>query len=94
MNCCRTARADAGKEVEALEADKTVFMFAAVAREEDGAASRSVADAKDVALTQRWAVRVSSERVVVSPEAIRSVRNRVSAQACKKKKAKNTRLFT
>jgi hypothetical protein len=77
----RPARADAREEVEALEADEAVLMLTAVAREEDGSGPRPVADTEDVALAQRWAVRMGGERVVVRPEAIGAVRDRVPAEA-------------
>lgn len=81
MHRRRTPRPNAGEEVEPLQTDEAVLMLATVASEEDGSRARSVADPEDVAFLERRAVRVRRERVVVRPEAVRAVRDRVPVES-------------
>lgn len=78
----RAVGADGGEEVRCLEAVGDVVELLAVAREEDGAGARAVADADDVALNVGRSVGGGSEGLVVAALAGGGVGYGVFVPAC------------
>lgn len=83
MNRARGVGTDGREEVVLVEADVRVLELLSVPRVEDGSGARAVANAEDVSLRERGAVRLSRERVRVRLEAVRGeVADRVLAPPC------------
>jgi len=65
MNAARTIGANGREKIPTGQTDESIFHFAAITSEEDGAVSWTVGDAEDVTLFKRWAKGDCSEWKVV-----------------------------
>lgn len=66
MNGAGTVGSNCGKQILGTVVVNDVFQLLAVASKEDGPRSRSVANANDIALEERWAIWGRREWLVVS----------------------------